>query len=65
MMLYGRDLYGLNTYYVLSTAFKKDVIQIFNAANLNMTIMEYDEFKSLMDKSNFNNLSCMFHRVEK
>ena len=55
MMLYGRDLYGLNTYYVLSTAFKKDVIQIFNAANLNMTIMEYDEFKSLMDKINNHN----------
>lgn len=52
MMLYGRDLYGLNTYYVLSTAFKQSIIQIFTAANPKITTMDFDEFKSLMDKIN-------------
>ena len=55
MMLYGRDLFGLNTYYVLSTAFKKDVIQIFTASNPNILIMDYEEFKSLMEKINNHN----------
>lgn len=55
MMLYGRDLYGLNTYYVLSTAFKQSIIQIFTAANPNITTMDFEEFKSLMDKINNHN----------
>lgn len=55
MMLYGRDLYGLNTYYVLSTAFKQSIIQIFTAANPKITTMDFDEFKSLMDKINNHN----------
>lgn len=55
MMLYGRDLYGLNTYYVLSTAFKQSIIQFFTAANPKITTMDFDEFKSLMDKINNHN----------
>ena len=50
-LLYARDIYGITTHYVLSTAFEKAHLQIFDMQNITLRFVEYEDFKEGIKKA--------------
>ncbi len=43
-LLYARDFFGMSTHSILSTAFEKRILQIFDMQNITLQFVDYDEF---------------------